>query len=65
VWLAVYADTTHVIPDDMGIPSPAVLVLSDRLVADFHNTVNFALAALSEHCRSPASAGIPILLEIR
>jgi hypothetical protein len=36
---SVYADTTHIIPDDMGIPSSAVLVLSGRGYAPFASLV--------------------------
>jgi hypothetical protein len=34
-----------IIPRDMGIPSPTVLALSDRLDADFRAIANFALTA--------------------
>src|SRR4051794_18439043 len=30
--------TFHIIPDDMGLPSPAVLALSDRLATSFRTS---------------------------
>jgi hypothetical protein len=38
----------NMIPDDMGIPSPAVLALSGRGYADLHAGVNFAYTEFSE-----------------